>query len=72
MFCRTMNRVLNIVSGVSVLLATLAFAHLIHHFWSHSPQESYQSPVFWMGIVFAVIVEIFAFVGGCLLLRRGR
>ena len=65
-------RILNIVCGITILLTTVAFGHMIHHFFSFSPQESYQSPIFWMGMAFAVVVEIFTFIGGCLLLRRGR
>ena len=60
-------RILNILSGAAVLLTTLAFAHLIHHFFSESPHDD---PVFWMGFAAAIFVGLLSFIGGCLLLRR--
>jgi hypothetical protein len=62
-------RILNILSGVAVLFTTLAFAHLVHHFWMDAPHDN---PVVWAGTSFAVALGILSFVGGCLLLRRGR
>jgi hypothetical protein len=52
-------RIVNILSGLAVLFTTLAFAHLLHHY-------------FLAGIGIGVVIGIFSFVGGCLLLRRGR
>jgi hypothetical protein len=65
-------RILNIMCGLAVLLTTLAFGHLIHHFFTHSPAEALHQPAFWAGMSFAVVVGIFAFIGGCLLIRSGR
>jgi hypothetical protein len=62
-------RALNIVCGVAILLLTLHFTHVLHHFFLHSPSHS---PAFWAGMVAATVVWGFSFVGGCLLLRRGR
>lgn len=62
-------RILNILSGVAVMLTTLAFAHLIHHFFSQSPHDD---PVFWIGFTAAILVGLLSFLGSCLLLRRAR
>ena len=64
-------RILNILSGLSVLLTTLAFGHLVHHLLSGS-HEDLHSPAFWAGMATAVFVGILSFIGGCLLLRQGR
>lgn len=65
-------RILNISSGVAVLLVTLAFGHLLHHFFVGASHQDIQSPAFGAGLAFAVLVGIFSFIGGCLLLRRNR
>ena len=65
-------RVLNILSGVAVLLTTLAYAHLLHHYFVNTPAESFHNPVFWVSFAFGVGVGIFSFIGGAMLLRRGR
>lgn len=65
-------RILNILSGVAILLTTLAFGHLLHHFFVHASHEDIQSPAFWVGLATAVLVGILSFIGGCLLLRRSR
>jgi hypothetical protein len=60
-------RTLRILCGIAVLLLTLHFLHVLHHFFVESPHDS---PVFWAGMVTAVVVWILSFLGGCLLLRR--
>jgi len=65
-------RILNILSGIAVLFTTLAFAHLLHHFSTHAPHDSFRDPAFLGGMAAGVVVGLFAFIGACLLLRRGR
>jgi hypothetical protein len=62
-------RNLNALCGVAVLLTTLAFAHLLHHYVINA---GHGDLAFWAMFSLAVIVVIFSFVGGCLLLRRSR
>jgi hypothetical protein len=64
------RRVLNIVCGASVLFAALALAHIIHHFFSAHRQPL--SFAMWMSFVAATAADVFAFVGGYLLLSGSR
>ena len=63
-------RVLSFLCGLAVLLTTLAFGHLIHHFVMHAHEAGASGGGMWAGVVAAVCVEILSFIGGCLLLRR--
>ena len=65
-------RILNLLSGVAVLLTTVAYAHLLHRYYQGAGSEPFQNPVFVVGLFFAVGVGIFSFIGAALLLRRGR
>jgi len=57
------------LSGVAVLLLTLHFTHLLHHAYA---EWSHDSPYFWAGMAAGVVVWIFSFIGGVLLLKRSR
>jgi hypothetical protein len=65
-------RLLNILSGLAVLLTTLAFGHLLHRYFRDAPPEVIHDPAFLAGMTAGVIVDVFAFIGGCLLVQRGR
>jgi Na+/proline symporter len=66
-------RILNILSGIAVLLTTLAFAHLLHHYFSiAASHDDVHNPAFLAGMAAGVVVGVLSFVGGFLLLRRGR
>jgi hypothetical protein len=65
-------RILNILSGIAVLLTTLAFGHLLHHHFLGASHGDIQSLAFWAGMATAVVVGIFSLIGGCLLMRRSR
>jgi succinate dehydrogenase/fumarate reductase cytochrome b subunit len=55
------------LSGVAVLLLTLHFTHAMHFLFRSAPHDS---PYFWLGMAAGMVVWIFSFIGGCLLLRR--
>jgi hypothetical protein len=65
-------RILNILSGLAVLFTTLAFAHLLHHHFLGASHDGVRSPAFLAGMAILVVVAVLSFIGGCLLLRRGR
>lgn len=62
-------RALKIVCGIAVLLVSLHMVHGIHHVTSHNPGP--WSAGMWALVTAAAIVDLLAFVGGVLLLRRG-
>ena len=65
-------RILNILSGVAILLTTLAFGHLLHRYFVGASSADVHDSAFLAGMAAGVAVGIFSFIGGCLLLRRGR
>jgi hypothetical protein len=65
-------RVLNILSGLAVLLTTLAFGHLLHRYFTGASPMDVHDPAFLAGMAAGAVVGILSFIGGCLLLRRGR
>ncbi len=64
-------RVLSFLSGLAVLFSSLALMHIVHHFADHS-LASDRTPVFWTMITLTLIIDVFSFIGGILLLRRAR
>jgi lipopolysaccharide export LptBFGC system permease protein LptF len=64
------RRALRIVCGASVLFAALALSHIIHHFFS--ALEPPLSVGMWASFALATAADVFAFIGGCLLLMGGR
>jgi len=64
-------RIVNILSGLAVLFTTLAFGHLLHHYFLNAGEAAHSPPLL-AGMAFGAVVGIFSFIGGCLLLRRGR
>jgi len=66
------TRILNIVCGVAVLIMTLHFPHLLHHFLHHNADPAARSLAFWAGFSGAIVLGVFSFLGGCLLLWRAR
>ena len=65
-------RVLNISSGFAVLFTTLAFGHFLHRYFVGAASSDVHDAAFLAGMAAGAIVGIFSFIGGCLLLRRGR
>ena len=65
-------RILNVLCGVSVLLVSLHLVHAVHHFLGAPPGELAGNAGYWGALTAAVVIGIFSFIGGCLLLRRAR
>jgi hypothetical protein len=66
-------RILNILSGVAVLLITLVFGrHLLSHILVETSKQATHSAAVWAGAGGVVLVVMFSFIGGCLLLRSNR
>jgi F0F1-type ATP synthase membrane subunit c/vacuolar-type H+-ATPase subunit K len=64
-------RVLSFFSGLAVLFSSLALMHIVHHFADRA-LESDRTPAFWIMIIVTLIIDVFSFIGGILLLRRAR
>jgi len=64
-------RLLNIASGIAVLLTTAAFAHMLHHFQTHAGEDVH-NPLFVTGMVVGIVIGIFSLVGAVLLFRGAR
>ena len=62
-------RALHILSGIAVLFTSLGYAHLVHHFFTHSPHGDLG---FWTFMVPAIAAGILSFIGAFLLLKRTR
>ena len=63
-------RIVSIWSGLAVLFTTLAFGHLLHHYFVNEGEAAH-SPPFLAGMIIGGIVGIFSLIGGCLLLSVG-
>src|ERR1700675_4043865 len=63
-------RIVSILSGLAVLFTTLAFGHLLHHYFVNAGEAAH-SPPFLAGMAIGIVVGIFSLIGGCLLLTRG-
>jgi succinate dehydrogenase/fumarate reductase cytochrome b subunit len=61
-------RALKIVSGIAVLLVAMHMIHGIHHVVS---DFGIHGAGMWALVVGAAIVDVFAIIGGVLLLRSG-
>ena len=64
-------RILNILSGLAVLLTSLAFAHLLHRYFIDAGKPLTRRR-FWRVWASALWWAHFHLLGGCLLIRRGR
>jgi hypothetical protein len=62
-------RILSILSGIAVLLTTIAYAHLLHHHLMNSFSENLHNAAFLAGWTAGAVVGVFALIGGCLLLK---
>jgi hypothetical protein len=56
-------RVLNILSGISILFATLAYGHLLHRYFVVALQDAVHGPSFWVGLATAGVMGIFSLIG---------
>ena len=63
-------KILNILCGISILFTSLAYAHLLHHHFSHSPQEALRNPLLLAAFLLAAAAGLLSFTGAFLLLKR--
>jgi len=63
------RRALHFICGTAVLFASLTYAHVVHHVFTHREQ---MSAAFAAELVLAALAGIFSFVGAYLLLTGGR
>jgi hypothetical protein len=64
------RRAVHIASGIAVLFTSLAYAHIVHHFFFVHPHQ--MSPGYVAGLIAAVGAGILSFIGAYLLLTGGR
>lgn len=62
-------RALRVLCGIAILLNALHLGHAIQHFYG---LDTNHNAGFWAGMVLAVAIGVLSFIGGCLLIRRGR
>jgi predicted DNA repair protein MutK len=65
-------RILQVVTGIAVVLTSLHFGHAIHHFLTQASPEDLHSPAIWAAVIAAIIVAILSLIGGVLLVARKR
>jgi hypothetical protein len=53
-------RIASILSGLAVLFTTLAFGHLLHHFYVNAGEAAH-SPPFLVGMLIGGVVGIFSY-----------
>jgi hypothetical protein len=66
-----MKRALPIICGIAVLYTALAHLHVLHHLVTMHFSDMTR-PGFLLSVLVAVIAEILCFIGGALLLLRGK
>jgi dolichyl-phosphate-mannose--protein O-mannosyl transferase len=65
-------KILRILSGVAILFTTLAFGHLLEHYYTRASAQDLHSPAFLAAMALAVVAGVLSFIGAVLLLRGSR